>query len=85
MKDWKTALESIFAEIPIEDCTPRAVLQTLQVMPRKRNNVHEITRAARSRNVAASDESVRNCLRTLYKEKKIAHRKVGTRDFFQVI
>lgn len=79
---WKNAFSSMFGAIKMQDCTPATVLETMQTMPRSVNPLVEIVIAARSRNIAADDDSVLDCLRKLYKEKKIEHRCVGEKDFF---
>lgn len=79
---WKRSLSSMFDGINLRDCTPAAILDTMKHMQRKANRLNDITLAARSRNIAASDESVLECLRTLYAMGKIQHREIAGRHLF---
>lgn len=79
---WHDSLSSIFEGFEMRDCTPDAVLDTMAHMKRTTNQLEEITIACRSRNIAASDDLVLECLRSLWKDSKIAHRNIGDRDFF---
>lgn len=79
---WRRSLDSIFSGFHIRDCTPAAILETMKHMPRFTNRLEDITIAARSQNIGASDDQVLECLRQLYKDKKIKHRNVGEIDFF---
>lgn len=79
---WKKAFNSMFGAIGMLDCTPREVLNTMNAMARSSNRLHDIVIACRSRNIAANDDNVLECLRTLYREGKILHREVAERHFF---
>lgn len=79
---WKTALSSMFDGLQIRDCTPTAILDTLKVMPRSSNKIDAIVFSARQRNIAACDESVLECLRTLYRDGKIGFREIAGYQFF---
>ena len=79
---WRDSLSSIFEGFQMRDCTPAAVLDTMAHMKRATNKLEEITIACPSRNIAASDEQVIECLRALWKDGKITHRNIGDRDFF---
>ena len=79
---WRDSLSSIFEGFQMRDCTPGTVLDTMAHMKRATNKLEEITIACRSRNIAASDQQVLECLRSLWKDGKIDHRNIGDRDFF---
>ena len=79
---WAKAFRSMFSALELRDCTPETVLETIEQMPRSANRVEDITIAARSRNIAANDEKVLVCLRTLYRAGKITHRAIADRHFF---
>ena len=79
---WRDSLSSIFEGFQMRDCTPDAVLDTMAHMKRATNKLEEITIACRSRNIAASDEQVLECLRELYKDGKIKHREIAGRHLF---
>ena len=68
---WRDSLSSIFEGFQMRDCTPGTVLDTMAHMKRAANKLEEITIACRSRNIAASDDLVLECLRELYKDGKI--------------
>ena len=71
---WKNAFDSMFGAIQMRDCTPETILQTMHEMARASNRLQDIVIAARSRNIAAGDDTTLECLRTLYKQGKIQHR-----------
>ena len=79
---WKKSFDSMFSAIKKRDCTPETVLETIDRMERISNPLSEIVIAARSRNIAANDENVLECLRELYKNGKIQHREIAGRHFF---
>ena len=79
---WKNAFDSMFSAIKMRDCTPETILQTMHQMERASNRLQDIVIAARSRNIAAGDDSVLECLRTLYKDGKIQHREIAGRHLF---
>lgn len=79
---WRRSLNSMFEGINLRDCTPNTVLETMAHMKRKANRLDDITIAARSRNIAASDEIVLDCLRSLYRDGKIKHREIAGRHLF---
>ena len=62
---WKKSFDSMFSAIKMRDCTPETVLKTIERMERINNPLSEIVIAARSRNIAANDENVLECLREL--------------------
>ena len=79
---WKNAFDSMFGAIRMRDCTPETILETIDTMPRSSNRCEDITIAARERNIACNDETVLECLRTLYKDGEIQHRCIVERHFF---
>ena len=79
---WRRSMHSIFRGIPFRECTPETVLETMRWMERLSNRLEDITIAARARNIAANDESVLECLRSLYKDGLIEHREIAGRHFF---
>ena len=81
-KSWKRSFDSMFSAIKMRDCTPETVLETLNWMQRASNRLEDITIAARNRNIAASDETVLDCLRELYRDGKIEHREIAGRHLF---
>ena len=79
---WKNAFDSMFGAIKMRDCTPETILETMHQMARASNRLQDIVIAARARNIAAGDDSVLECLRTLYKHGKIRHREIAGRHLF---
>ena len=79
---WRKSFDSMFGALKMRDCTPTAVLDTMSKMPRFTNRLEDITIACRSRNIAASDEGVLDCLRSLWKDGKIEPREIADRHFF---
>ena len=79
---WKKSFDSMFSALKMRDCTPQTVLETMERMQRNSNRLEDITIAARSRNIAANDENVLDCLRELYKDGRIQHREIAGRHFF---
>ena len=79
---WGNAFRSMFSQLNLRDCTPKAILETLHSMQRASNRLEDITIAARHRNIAASDEIVLDCLRSLYRDGKIKHRSIAGRNLF---
>ena len=79
---WKNSFDSMFSAIKMRDCTPETVLETMERMERLSNRLEDITIAARSRNIAANDENVLECLRELYKDGRIQHREIAGRHLF---
>ena len=79
---WRRSLTSMFDGIGLRDCTPDVILETMKHMPRLSNRLEDITIAARTRNIAASDHQVLDCLRELYKDGKIQHREIAGRHLF---
>ena len=79
---WKRSLSSMFDGINLRDCTPAAILDTMKHMQRKANRLDDITIAARTRNIAASDDNVLDCLRQLYRDGKIGHREIAGRNLY---
>ena len=81
-QSWKNAFDSMFSAIRMRDCTPETILETMRTMPRAANRCEDITIAARERNIAANDDTVLDCLRTLYRDGKIQHRQIAGRHLF---
>ncbi|MCG9133845.1 hypothetical protein J5I95_19425 [Candidatus Poribacteria bacterium] len=79
---WRDAFDDIFGSLDIRECTPLAILDTIKTMPRASNRLDDIVIAARSRNIAANDDDVLSCLRTLYRDGKIGFREIAGRQFF---
>ena len=79
---WRAAFDDMFSAIDMQDCTPLAILDTLKTMPRTSHRLNEIVIAARSRNIAANDADVLDCLRALFKQGKIDFREIAGRQFF---
>ena len=79
---WKNAFDSMFGAIKMRDCTPETILETMRQMARASNSLQDIVIAARSRNIAASEDTTLQCLRTLYKDGKIQHREIAGRHLF---
>ena len=79
---WRRSLTAMFDGIALRDCTPDAILNTMANMPRSSNRLEDITISARTRNIAASDDLVLECLRELYKDGKIKHREIAGRHLF---
>lgn len=81
---WRRSLNGMFGSFHMENCTPDKILQTMRGMKRTANKVEDITIAARGDNIAASDEQVTECLRSLYKDGKILHKNIGEMHWFIV-
>ena len=81
---WRRSLNGMFRSFHMENCTPGKILEVMRGMKRTANKVEDITIAARCDNIAASDETVLDCLRSLYREGRIEHRNIGSMHWFLV-
>ena len=81
---WRKSLQGMLGAVRMETCTPGKILETMKGMPRTANKVQDITIAARGDNIACNDETVLDCLRTLYRDGRIEHRNIGEMHFFMV-
>ena len=89
---WSNILNDMF-EVPKQDCTPDAVLQTMHALtemlsPKRRQRkaltLDDIVHHAKIRNVDCTPDSVLSCLRTLYRERKIRHQRIADNHRFLV-
>ena len=92
---WSSVFNDMF-QVPKQDCTPDAVLQTMHALTEIRTRTNErkrtrkaltlddIVHHAKIRNVDCTPDSVLACLRTLYRERKIRHRVIADNHRFLV-
>ena len=83
---WDETLRGMFEECqPIQDCTPKTLLEVLKAMPRKTNRLGAIQSACFARNINNADEAVLNALRKLYQSGAIEHKAIQGVHCFIVI